>query len=65
MGRVITLLKKIRQLNDKDLLDRFVHIVRAQAVREYAAMPREEDLLLEIRLINEEILKRTWKGADK
>ena len=58
MGKLLLMLEKIRKLDDSGLLDRLEHLIRAQAVREYLAMPTDEQLILEIRLSKEEMLKR-------
>lgn len=58
MGKLIIMLKKIRDMNDNDLFERFIHIVRAQAVREYLGTKEDKTLKLEITLSKEEIYKR-------
>lgn len=58
MGKLVDMLHKIRELNDVDLFNRFKHIVRAQAVREYLASKEDKNLSLEVKLSGEEILKR-------
>lgn len=58
MGKLIKVLHKIREMDDTDLLNRFQHIVRAQAVKEYLGTQEDKALSLEVRLAAEEISKR-------
>lgn len=58
MGKVITILAKVRAMNSNELFERFNHITRAQAIREYLAAKEDIDLRLEVRLAGEEIVKR-------
>lgn len=58
MGKVTKMVGKIREMNNSDLLDRFKHVVRAQAVREYIAAKEDLALTLEVNLESEEIYKR-------
>lgn len=58
MGTIIELVHKVRNMDDSSLLERFNHLTRAQAIREYLAMGPEKKLDIEINLAREEILKR-------
>lgn len=58
MGKVTDMLVKIRAMTAQQLFDRHMHIVRAQAVREYIASKEDKDLTLEVRLTGEEIVRR-------
>lgn len=61
MGQVIEILKKIRNMPDTSLFNRFEHIVCVQSLREYLGKSKDKNLDLEIRLAKEEILKRMFK----
>jgi hypothetical protein len=65
MGKVTETLEKIGGMNHKDLINRFKHIVRAQGVREYLGLKEDLNLVVEIRLIEEEILQRITFGYSK
>ena len=58
MGTVTETLHKIREMDDISLLERFNHLTRAQALKEYLDSQPERKLDIEIRLAREEILKR-------
>ena len=58
MGALIELLHKIQQMDDVALFERFEHITRAQAIREYMDAKKDVCLDSEVRLAREEILKR-------
>ena len=62
MGKVVKMLEKIQGASHVELLNRFKHIVRAQAVREYLAAKEDLDLKLEVNLTEEEIIKRMSVG---
>ena len=58
MGTVTETLHKIRKMDDISLLERFNHLTRVQALKEYLDSQPEKKLNIEIRLAREEILKR-------
>jgi len=58
LGKVTKLLKKMREKDTRTLMKRFKHILRAQAIREYMAAKPDEDLNMEVRLTEEELLRR-------
>lgn len=58
MGKVIQLLDKIRNASDLDLFNRFNHITRVQAVRDYLGTKEDKGLTVEVRLYAEEIVNR-------
>ena len=58
MGTIIELSHKIKNMDDDSLLERFNHLTRAQAIKEYLATEPEKKLDVEIYLAREEILKR-------
>lgn len=55
MGKVTELIEKIKDMNDIKLFNRFKHLVRAQAVREYLATKEDLNLKIEVDLIGDEI----------
>lgn len=61
MGKVIKKLSEIRATPTHDLMVRFKHIVGAKAIREYLAAKVEPDLSIEVRLTEEELLRRIGK----
>lgn len=62
MGKVIKITEKVREMTALELLNRFKHIVRAQAVREYLGTKEDLDLTVEVNLTGEEILHRMSAG---
>lgn len=58
MGKVLKKLAKIKQTSTFDLMQRFKHIVGAKALREYLASKTDVNLNIEIRLTEEELLRR-------
>ena len=62
MGKVTKLIKKIRESSHIELFNRFKHIVRAQAVREYLNMKEDLELTIEINLSGEEMINRMARG---
>ena len=62
MGKVIKLLEKIREMKNVDLFNRYKHIVRAQAVREYLGTKEDISLTVEVNLTGDEILGRMAPG---
>jgi hypothetical protein len=58
MGKILKILKKLHEMDDKDLLSRFEHLIAAKSIREYLDKKEDLDLILEIRLAREEIFKR-------
>lgn len=70
MEAVTEILHKIRKMDDVSLLERFNHLTRVQAIKEYLADKIDNKLNVEVRLSREEVLKRmserestTWKTA--
>jgi len=62
MGKVIKILEKIREMTHRELFERFKHINRAQAIREYLAAPKDRNLTIEVNLCGDEIIKRMSSG---
>jgi hypothetical protein len=62
MGKVISLIKKLREMSNHHLLARFKQIARAQAVREYLAAKEDTMLTMEVNLASEEIISRMSNG---
>jgi len=62
MGKVIEILRKIRDMKHVQLIERFKHVVRAQAIREYIGVREDLNLTLEVNLIGEEIIHRMSMG---
>ena len=62
MGKVISIIKNLREMGNHHLLERFKKIARAQAVREYLAAREDVVLNLEVNLVSEEIIDRMSKG---
>lgn len=62
MGKVIELHKKIQTMGHSELFNRFKHIARAQAVRDYLGTKEDMDLKIEVNLAGEEIVKRMASG---
>ena len=58
MGKVTEILHEIRSMDDIILFDRFDHLTRAQAIREYLDSKPERALNMELSLSREEILRR-------
>lgn len=58
MGKVTEILEKIRKMGNGELFDRFKHLARAQALREYLNSKNDPSLTIEVNLSGEEILKR-------
>ena len=58
MGKVTDILHRIQAMDDLDLFERFNHITRAQAIREYTLMCNDKMLDVEVRLAGEEVIKR-------
>lgn len=58
MGKVIKMLRKIRELDNTKMLARFEHIVAARAIREYMGTKEDVALSLEVKYLEEEILNR-------
>ena len=62
MGKVIEMVRKLRRMGHAELINRFKHIARAQAVREYLAAKEDKDLSLEVNLASEEVISRMSKA---
>ena len=62
MGKVISLVKKLRVMSNHHLVERFKQISRAQAIREYLAAKEDVALTMEVRLAMEEIISRMSSG---
>ena len=62
MGKVISLIKKLREMNNHHLVERFKQISRAQAVREYLAAKEDVALTMEVKLAMEEVISRMSSG---
>lgn len=58
MGTVVETLHKVQNMDDITLLERFNHVTRAQAIREYLDKQEDHALNIQVRLAREEILKR-------
>lgn len=64
MGAVTKVLHLLQKMSDIDLLNRYTHIIMAQAVREYLGSKEDRNLTIEIRLAHDEIVKRMFKGTN-
>lgn len=58
MGKVLKKISEIRAMPTYELLKRFVHIVGAKAIREYLASRPDQQLNVEVRLTEEELIRR-------
>jgi len=58
MGKLVKMLEKIRSMTNMELHERYVHIVKAQALKEYLGAKEDMQLTLEVRLSGEEIMRR-------
>lgn len=58
MGKVLKKLSEIRATPTYELMARFKHLIGAKAIREYLAAKVPQDLSIEIRLTEEEVLRR-------
>lgn len=57
-GAVCQLANKIKDMSNRELFDRFNHITRAQAIREYLATKEDLILKIEVNLAGQEIYER-------
>jgi len=62
MGKVTQKISEIRARTNLELVERFVHIVGARAIREYIAARPDKILNIEVRLTEEEFVRRLSKG---
>jgi hypothetical protein len=58
MGKVLKIIEKVKKMTHLQLLERYEHIVKAEAARDYAGMKKDIELGIEIRITGEEIMKR-------
>lgn len=58
MGRVLQIVRELREMGHTELVNRFRQITRAQAVREYLAAKEDKNLTIEVNLTTEEIVNR-------
>ena len=58
VGKVGTILSKIKTQETRDLMARFKHIVGAQAIKAYIAAKPDRMLDIEVRLMQEELENR-------
>lgn len=58
MGKVLRKIEEIRSKPTYELLKRFMHIVGAKAIREYLASKPDQQLNVEVRLTEEELMQR-------
>lgn len=58
MGKVTNLLNYIKKLNSSLLFQRYKKVIVAQGLREYNGMNPDQMLNVEVRLVEEELLKR-------
>ena len=63
MGKFIEMLAGLRGMSHMELLARYKHIVRAQAIREYLAAKADKMLDLEVNLASEEIVSRMSRSS--
>lgn len=58
MGKVRTLILKLKAMNASELVERYRHIVGAQAIRTYMGSKPDPCLDIEVRITEEEVQHR-------